>query len=145
MLRYQHLQIFLYLDTMFASSKAAKSLRGFTACQVFATEFGHVFTVLLRDKSGKEVSLAIKRYFKEIGVPHCLICDQAREQVKGDSKILCHDTGCTVIELEKGTPASNRAERAIKTLKDETFCIQLPHGIMGLRTREKSENNMLHT
>ena len=120
MLRYLRVSTNVFMDTMFASSKAAKSLRGFTACQVFATEFGHVFTVLLRDKSGKEVSLAIKRYFKEIGVPHRLICDQAREQVKGDSKILCHDAGCTVIELEKGTPASNRAERAIKTLKDET-------------------------
>ena len=31
---------------------------------------------------------------------------------------MCHEAGCLVAELEKGTPASNRAERAIKTLKD---------------------------
>ena len=72
------------------------------------------------DVSHEVISLALKKYFKEIGVPEKLICDQAREQVKGDSKILCHDAGCTVVELEKGTPSSNRVERAIKTLKDET-------------------------
>ena len=120
MLRYPRVYTKVFMDTMFASTKSTKSIRGFTSCQVFATEFGHVFTVLMSSKSGKEVSLAIKRYFKEIGVPEKLICDQAREQVKGDSKILCHDAGCTVVELEKGTPSSNRAERAIKTLKDET-------------------------
>lgn len=120
MLRYPRIYTKVFMDTMFASSKSSKSIRGFTSCQVFATEFGHVFTVLMENKSGKNVSLAIKRYFKEIGVPERLICDQAREQVKGDAKILCHDAGCTVVELEKGTPSSNRAERAIKTLKDET-------------------------
>ena len=40
--------------------------------------------------------------------------------MKGDARILCHDVTCTIIELEKGTPAANRAERAIKTFKDET-------------------------
>jgi len=64
--------------------------------------------------------LALKKYFKEIGVPERLICDRATEQVKGDSNKLCHDAGCTVVELEKNTPASNRAERTIKILKDET-------------------------
>ena len=58
----------------------------------------------------ENISLAIKRYFKEKGVPDHLICDQAREKVQGDSKIICHDSGCTIIELEKGTPATNRAE-----------------------------------
>ena len=64
--------------------------------------------------------MALKRYFKEIGVPDKLICNRAIEQVKGDAQKLCHDAGCTVVELEKNTPASNRAERSIKILKDET-------------------------
>ena len=37
--------------------------------------------------------------------------------MRGDSKISCHDAGCTIVELEKGTSASNKIERAIKTLK----------------------------
>ena len=40
--------------------------------------------------------------------------------MKGDSRILCHDSGCAIVELEKGTPAANRAERNIKILKDGT-------------------------
>ena len=72
----------------------------------------------MENKSGKKKFLAIKRYFKEKGVPDHLIYDQAREQVQGDSKILCHDSGCTIIELEKGAPVANRAERTIKMLKD---------------------------
>jgi len=48
-----------------------------------------------------------------------MICDQAREQVRGDSKILCNEVACTVVELEKGVPSSNRAERTIKILEDE--------------------------
>ena len=43
-----------------------------------------------------------------------------REQVQGDSRIICHEAGCTIVKLEKGTPAANRAERAIKMLKDDT-------------------------
>jgi len=86
---------------------------------VFATEFGHVFVVPMKGKSGFTISRAIKHYFKEIGVPDKLIRDQAREQVKGDSRILCNEAACTVVELEKGVPSSNRAERTIKILKDE--------------------------
>ena len=114
MLRYARLACDAFMITMFAS-KGATSWRGYKTCQVFATDFGHVFPIPMEDKTGKNIALAIKRYFKEIGVPIHLICDQAREQVKGDARILCNDAGCTIFELEKGTPASNRAERAIKT------------------------------
>ena len=118
-LRYARMYCDTFMDT-FVSSKDAKSIRGFKSAQVFVTEFGHVFVVLMEDKSGKNIALAIKEYFREKGVPIHLICDQAREQVKGDARILCHDAGCTIIELEKGTPSANRAERTIKILKDET-------------------------
>ena len=60
----------------------------------------------------------MKRYFKEVGVPDHFICDQARKQVKGEACILCNEAGCHIVELEKGAPALNRAERAIKILKD---------------------------
>ena len=65
-----------------------------------------------------EIAQALKSYFKEVGVPEHLICDQAKEQVQGPARILCNEVGCHVIELEKGTLASNRAERLIKILKD---------------------------
>ena len=106
-LRYPRIYTKVFMDTMFASKKSNRSLRGFTSCQVFATEFGHVSVVLMENKTGQSISLALKKYFKEIGVPERLICDRATEQVKGDAKKLCHDAGCTVVELEKNTPASN--------------------------------------
>ena len=115
LLRYTRLLYDSFMDTMFS---AVRSIRHFKTCQVFATEFGHVFPVPMEDKSGDNIAKAIKRYFKEHGVPIKLICDQASEQVKGTARVLCHDAGCTIYQLEKGTPASNRAERAIKTLKD---------------------------
>ena len=118
MIRYTRLATDTFMDTFFASKKAGASQRGYTSCQVFATEFGHVFVVPMSGKSGVEVAQAIKRYFKEIGIPLHLICDQAAEQVKGSARLLCNEVGCLIVELEKGTPASNRAERAIKILKD---------------------------
>ena len=92
-LRYYRLPANTFMDTMFATSRGGKSSRGNTSCQAFATEFGHVFTVLMKGKSGHEVSLAIKRYFNEVGVPAKLIYDQAQEQVKGESLRLCHGVG----------------------------------------------------
>ena len=118
MLRYPRLSTDTFMDTFFSSKKSGPSYRGFTTCQIFATEFGHVFAVPMEGKSGIKIAQALKRYFKEVGVPSHLICDQAREQVRGDARILCNEAGCHVIELEKGTPAANRAERAIKILKD---------------------------
>ena len=49
-----------------------------------------------------------------------MICDAAREQIKGDSGVLCNEAGCQIYELEKGTPAANRAERYIKMVKDDS-------------------------
>ena len=41
-----------FVDTFF-SSKKAKSIREYKSYQVFVTEFGHVFVVLMENKSGK--------------------------------------------------------------------------------------------
>ena len=124
-LRYNRVSTNTFMDTMFASTKGGKSLRGFKACQIFATEFGHVFVVLMENKTGNSIAQAIKKYFKSVGVPEKLICDQAREQVRGEAAWIIHDSGSTLVELEKGTPAANRAERAIKILKDEIKQIYL--------------------
>ena len=94
------------------------SLRGYKTCQWFSMEFGHVFVVPMENKTGKNIALAIKRYFREKAVPEHLIWDQAREKVRGDAKIICHDSGFTIVELEKGILVANRAERTIKILKD---------------------------
>ena len=60
MLQYCRLLYDSFMDDTFFSSKGAKSIRGFKTCQLFATKFGHLFPVLIEDKSGKNVALAIK-------------------------------------------------------------------------------------
>ena len=71
-------------------------------------------------KSEKNICQSLKSTFKEIGVPSKLIVDGARAQVKGKARDLCDHSSCDVIELEKGTPASNRAERYIQILKNSS-------------------------
>ena len=38
----------------------------------------------------------------------------------GEARKVCEMAGCEIVELEKNTPASNRAERGIQELKMET-------------------------
>ena len=66
MLRYSKLMCDTFMDTMFSS---VTSVRHFNSCQIFATEFGHIFAVPMEDKFGHNIAAAIKRYFKEKGVP----------------------------------------------------------------------------
>ena len=64
--------------------------------------------------------MALKSLFREHCVPRKMVMDGARVQVKEDTLNQCRLAGCTVSELERGTPAANRAERAIGELKTDT-------------------------
>ena len=118
MLHYNCMSSELFLDTMFATKKGGKTLRGFQCCQVFATSFGWTLPILLNKES--DAHMAVKRVFKKYGVPPEIICDAARTQVWGETKDFCAQTGCDLKLLEKGTPSANRAEAAIKILKHST-------------------------
>lgn len=52
------------------------SYRGYKFCELFGTEFGHIFVVSMEDKRGHSIAIAIKRYFEEIGLPLKFLCDQ---------------------------------------------------------------------
>jgi len=108
------------MDTFFTAKRLGPSTRGCTCCQIFVTEFGHVFGVPLQSKAGERIKFVLKKYFKDIGVPPMIICDAAREQVQGDALLLCNEAGCQIYELAKDTPAANRAEHYIKMIKDAT-------------------------
>ena len=58
-----------------------------------------------------------KKIFKEIGVPPCIICDSAPNQIQGEARKLCNLCSCTIKSLEKGTPSSNRAECCVGLVK----------------------------
>ena len=115
-LRYKHMDSVLFMDTMFASKRVGKSYRDFTCVQVYASEFGWIRADPM--KGEKDIHASLKHLFKDIGVPKKLIVDGARAQVKGKARENCDLASCKVIELEKDTPASNRAERYIRILKE---------------------------
>ena len=88
MLRYVRLACDTFMDTFFSSKKSGSSERGYTSCQVFDTEFQHDFVSSMEGKSEIKIAQAIKKYFKEICLSLHLICNQDREQVRGDARLI---------------------------------------------------------
>ena len=63
---------------------------------------------------------AFKCLFKTVGVPIRMIMDGAKSQIEGETRKICNQAGCTIQELEKGTPSSNHVEIYILDVKNET-------------------------
>ena len=103
------------MDTFFATSKAGKSTRGNTCCQLFVTDKGFVYVVPM--KTRRDVLSAFKQFAREIGAPDAVICDPAPEQRSSDLYAFCNEVGTTLRSLEEGTPWSNRAELYIGLFK----------------------------
>ena len=76
MIRYKNLDCVLFSDTMFASAIVGKSVRNFTCCQVFCSDFG--LTIAYNMEFERDIHQAYKRLFKEVGVPRKIIADGAR-------------------------------------------------------------------
>ena len=72
------------------------------------------------DKKGHNVANAMYIYFKDIDVPPYLIADGDREQFQVEALQLANKSGFRIVELEKGTLDTNRAERYIQILNNET-------------------------
>ena len=104
------------MDTFFATSKGGCSSRGHTCVQLFVTDKGFIYVVLMKKKS--EVFQAIKQFAKEIGAPDAIICDAAPEQTSKNVKDFCNSIGTTLRRLEEGTPWANKAELYIGLIKE---------------------------
>ena len=70
-------------------------------------------------KLRSELPQVLNSVFKEDGVPENLICDGAPEQVSGKAARLCQLSDCTIQQLERGTPWSNRAEGHVGIVTNE--------------------------
>ena len=66
------------MDTFSATRKGRQSSRGHTCCQVFVTDRGFIYVVLMKRQS--EVLLAIKQFAKEVGAPDSFEADMSHEQ-----------------------------------------------------------------
>jgi hypothetical protein len=116
MLRYKRINVYFFMDTFFATSKAGKSSRRHTCVQLFVTDKGFVYVIPLKRK--KEVMQAVKQFAKEIGAPDAIICDAAGEQTSQELRQFCNDMGTTLHILEEGTPWANKAELYIGLIKE---------------------------
>ena len=114
-LRYNRIDNFMYMDTMFSTKDGGKSLRGNTCAQIFATDKGYIACYPMTSKA--EVKKAIRLFCKEVGVPSAFICDQSGEQTSHDVTNFIGDVGSSLRLLEEGTPWANRAELVIGHLK----------------------------
>ena len=116
MLRYKRINKYFYMDTFFATSKAKKSSRGHTCCQLFVSDRGFVYVVPMKSKG--EVLQAVKQFAKEVGVPDAIIADYGGENISFDLKKFCSDIGTTLRILEENTPWANKAELYIGLIKE---------------------------
>ena len=116
MLQYKQIREFYFVDTFFAISKAGKSSRGNTCCQLFVSHKGFVFFDQMKRKS--EVSLALKLFVKEIGAPDAIICDASGKQKSKEVRKFCHQIGTTLRYLEEITPWANLSELYIGLIKE---------------------------
>lgn len=94
MLRYKRIKEHFFMDTFFATSKAGKSTRGHSCCQLFVTDKGFVYVVPMKTKG--EVLQAVKQFAKEVGAPEAIIADSAREQKSAELRKFCTDIGTTL-------------------------------------------------
>ena len=117
MLRYFRIQKDMFMDTYFSSKKLGPSIQGYTCAQLFVTDFG--WCKLKPMKLRSELSLVFKSVFKEDGVPEKIICDGAPEQVSGEAARMCQLADCTIQQIERGTPWSNREEGHVGIVKSE--------------------------
>jgi hypothetical protein len=115
-LRCKRIDEHFFMDTFFATSKAGKSSRGHTCCQLFVTDKGFIYVAPMKSKS--EALQAVKQFAKEIGAPDAMICDHSGEQTSIALKRFCQEIGATLKVLEEGTPWANKAELCVGLMKE---------------------------
>ena len=114
MLRYKRIDSVFFTDTFHAKG-GCTSARGYKHCQLFVSDKGFIFVVLMKKKS--EFPLALKSFAKEIGVPLSLIVDPAGEQTSDEVRRFAQECSMKLKILEESTQWADLAERYIGLLK----------------------------
>ncbi len=94
MLRYKRIHEYFFMDTFFATSKAGKSSRGNSCCQLFVTDKGFVYVVPMRSKI--DVLEAVMQFAKEIGSPAAIILDSDAEHKSQKHRKFCPESTTTL-------------------------------------------------
>eukprot|EP00957_Ditylum_brightwellii_P142830 10882818-Ditylum_brightwellii.AAC.1 len=90
------------MDTFYATKKAGKSSRSHTCHQLFVTDKGFVYIILIQKEN--EAMLAVKEFVKAVGAPDAIICDDLFAQTLSGIRKYCGEIGTTLQIFEEGTP-----------------------------------------
>jgi len=101
-----------YTDTFFSS---VKSIDMATCCQLFGNDIGFTQVYPMRLKS--EAHLSLKSFVHNVGIPHILHSDNAKELSQGEWRKVCNDFSIHTKNTEPHSPWKNRAEGHIRELK----------------------------
>lgn len=115
MLRYRRIKRNFFMDTMFATSKGGRSIRGNTCAQIFVSDSTYVHFIPMKKES--DVKNAMKAFAKEVGAPDTIICDHSKAQTGKEVRSFCAEMSTTLRVLEKGTPWANKAELYVGLFK----------------------------
>jgi len=101
-----------YTDTFFASVPALDMSK---CCQLFTNDIGFTMIYPMRLKS--EAPNALKCFLQEVGTPHVLHSDNAKELMQGEWRKVCNDFSIKTTYTEPHSPWQNRAEGSIRETK----------------------------
>jgi hypothetical protein len=101
-----------YTDTFFA---LVPSLNGNKMSQIYINDLSFTKTYPMKAKS--ETVDTLNAFIQEVGIPHALHSDDAKELLQGPFKQLCKDYGIPCTYTEPYSPWQNRAKGGIRELK----------------------------
>jgi len=101
-----------YTDTFFASTS---TLNGNAMAQLYINDLSFCKVYPMKTKS--EVANTLSTFIHDVGIPHKLRSDAAKEIMQGKFKQLCSDYSIPCSFTEPYSPWQNRAEGGIRELK----------------------------
>jgi hypothetical protein len=101
-----------YTDTFFASVPALDMSK---CCQLFMNDIG--FTVIYPMRLKSEAPNALKCFLQDVGTPHALHSDNAKELMQGEWRKVFNDFSIRTTYTEPHSPWQNRAEGSIRETK----------------------------
>jgi hypothetical protein len=111
-LRYRHLPVIVYTDTIFSTILSRHMNK---TAQIICTDFGFVRAFPL--KKEKEAHEALSLLFHRDGAPSVMVVDGSKAQVEGEFRRKMRDAGCHIKQTEPYTQSSNMGEGAVFELK----------------------------
>jgi len=101
-----------YCDTFFSNAPAVDMS---TCCQLFTNDIGFTKVYPMRTKG--EAHHALRCFIHDVGIPHVIHSDNAKEQMQGQWRKLCTEFGIPTTFTEPHSPWQNRAEGQIREIK----------------------------